>query len=514
MNQDGQLADESGRSISGRFEKLDQITSKMNSVATIFSKSGDDFVRVITNIKNDNGERAIETTLNKEGLPYKEVMKGNEYIGEADILGSLYITKYIPIFYGEDVIGIYFIGVPMQSVNKIVDAGQRSLAKSFVITSIIILIVTSISSYFVGDKISRPILDLTTVVKRHSELDFRFDEKSKAANYLNRKDEIGIMVKSLANMEQNVRELLTTTLDASNQMAASSEELTGISNQSASASDEVARTIEEIAKGASDQARDTEESVASVQEMGQLIEEEKQNIQELNNISEEINRQKEDGFSILNDLIEKTEENNKAVMSVHEIIIGNNVSAERIEDASSMIQSIADQTNLLALNAAIEAARAGEAGRGFAVVADEIRKLAEQSNRFTEEIKEVIMDLKARSEEAVQTMNKVTEIVGLQTKSVQETHKKFDMIADSVEASKAIIDKLNSMSSMMDEHKIKLIDIMQNLSAISEENAAGTQEALASIEEQVDSVKEIANASEGLSHLAEELQQLIVKFKI
>lgn len=75
INQDGQLADESGRSISGRFEKLDQITSKMNSVATIFSKSGDDFVRVITNIKNDNGERAIETTLNKEGLPYKPIRK-------------------------------------------------------------------------------------------------------------------------------------------------------------------------------------------------------------------------------------------------------------------------------------------------------------------------------------------------------------------------------------------------------------------------------------------------------
>jgi len=194
--------------------------------------------------------------------------------------------------------------------------------------------------------------------------------------------------------------------------------------------------------------------------------------------------------------------------------LSNNESAEKIETASEMIQSIADQTNLLALNAAIEAARAGEAGRGFAVVADEIRKLAEQSNSFTNDIKGVIDELKTKSSNAVDLIQETKQVVDEQAGSVGETERKFENIAEAIDAIKGVIDKLNQSSALMGENKNSIIEITQNLSAFSEENAASTEEASAAMEEQSATVEEIASSGDNLAKVAEELKTLIDSFTI
>ncbi|WP_051823817.1 methyl-accepting chemotaxis protein [Clostridium sulfidigenes] len=515
LNDDGKLIDSNGKPIDGDYEYIDELTEGMDIVATVFAKSGEDYVRVLTTIRDDKGERVIGTKLDAGGKAYEEISKGNEYFGEADILGEKYMTKYVPIFGdNSEVIGIYYVGKSVESILDIYNKGVLSNIKSVVIIIVIGLIISIAISYGLGASITKPIVALTNTIKKQSNLDFKFNEKDETLNYLKRKNEIGIMANSLKIMEDNVRDFVIKTSEGAEKVVATSQELTATAEQSAIASEEISRTIENIASGASSQAQDTGEAALSVEEMGNLLEENKEYTEELNNAAKDIEKEKEEGFIILKDLVLKTGESNNASNQVYEIIISNNESAEKIEKASTMIQSISEQTNLLALNAAIEAARAGEHGRGFAVVAEEIRKLAEESNNFTGEIKTVIEELKLKSENAVNRMKEVKGIIDSQSESVEKTEEKFHRISNSIEITNNVIDKLNESSEKMNENKEKLVELMQNLSAIAEENAAGTEEASAAIEEQSASIEEIANGSEGLVNIIDELQGIINKFTV
>ena len=212
--------------------------------------------------------------------------------------------------------------------------------------------------------------------------------------------------------------------------------------------------------------------------------------------------------------MEVTKKGNDAYKAMTSVLVEANKSADQITTASEMIQSISDQTNLLALNAAIEAARAGEAGKGFTVVAEEIRKLAEQSAGFTEEIRKVIEGLKRSTQEAVDTMTQVGSMVGDQMSSADETQANFTQIADAVSDSENIIDKITAYASDIVEKNNNVVSVVENLSAIGKENAATTQEANASVETQTQSIHNILDESENLANLAQNLQEQVSKFKM
>lgn len=391
--------------------------------------------------------------------------------------------------------------------NKI----NASLAIIFLVSEILMIIILNI---ILNRNVFKPISDITGIINKLSSLDFSSDNQTVLSKKISSKNEIGIMTTALIEMKSSVREFIIKTSDTSELVAGSAEDLTANSQQSSTASNEVARAIEEIAKGASEQARDSETSVENVEQMRILLEQDENHLNELNLATNNIEKQKEEGFEILEELIQKTKNNNTASQNVYEIILKNHESAEEIETASGMINSIAEQTNLLALNAAIEAARAGESGKGFAVVAEEIKKLAEQSNSFTNDIKKVIEELKSNSQAAVQEVLKVKSIGDSQTESVKETESKFILIAEAIDSIKSIIENLNNSKNSINNNKDKLLNLIQNSAAISEENAAGTQEASASTEELSANIEEISNSSEGLSRMAEELQMLLQKFKI
>lgn len=376
-----------------------------------------------------------------------------------------------------------------------------------------ILIVGVLASILLGKAISKPILGISQDIKSIANYDLSIDN-DQFKKYIKRKDEIGEIAVSLSSMKANLKVLVEKISSGSQHLAAASQEMTATSQQSATAANEVAKTIEEIATGASDQAQETQNGAVNVRQLGDYVNDNKEMLNRLNVILGGVNKLKDDGLETVDSLVEQNQVSQKAAQQVSEIITQTNVSSVKIETASQMIKSIANQTNLLALNAAIEAARAGDAGRGFAVVADEIRQLAEQSNKFTDEITQVINELINKSQEAVEVVKNVSEVTTQQTQSVNRTNIKFKGISGAIEKMKEQIEKIDDSSTKMVEKKEALVAVLENLSAISQQNAAGTQQASASVEEQTASMDEIASTSEDLAKLAQELQGVIEQFKI
>ncbi|HHX59862.1 MAG TPA: methyl-accepting chemotaxis protein [Epulopiscium sp.] len=440
-----------------------------------------------------------QTAVN-DGVPYS-----SESYYEAENI-RVYDITFPAVVNGKN-IGALSIGYSMERIRKSIAANVAIT----IISGLVVFVLLGIVLFSASNYAIKIVNKLKGQMGFMATGDFTNDIPE---DLTSKRDEFGQISQAVSRMQTSIKDVLRSVIGASEQLAASSEQLTATSEQSAMAANEVAKVIEDIAHGATDQAKETEDGVFAISVLGDLVMQNRSDIEELNKTTERVNTLKNEGLTILQDLVEKTNINSKSSKQVQKIIINTNESAEKIVTASEMIKSIADQTNLLALNAAIEAARAGESGRGFAVVADEIRKLAEQSTNFTGEISTIITDLTNKTLDAVHTMEELEKVVASQSESVSMTNNKFDGIAQAIEEMKNVIEKVSQSSDQMAHKKEDIIGIIEQLSAISEENAAGTQEAAASVEEQTASTQEIAHSSEELARIAEELNERVAQFKI
>ena len=390
--------------------------------------------------------------------------------------------------------------------------GSISLMRNNMIILIIFaLIISMIVTYIIGHLIAKPI----TTVTNYSEILANYDiTQDLPKSLLKRKDEIGGLSRSLQNVIDNLRSMVGGIRNDSEHLAATSQEMTAVAGQSALAAGEVSKTAEEIANGATEQAISTASGSDKAMILGEQIEKNTYHMTHLNMASGQVLQVIKEGLADIEKLISITEEANNASKEIHDAILKTNNSSIKIAEASNLIASISAQTNLLALNAAIEAARAGDAGRGFAVVADEIRKLAEQSSNSTLAIDNIVNDLQLNSNDAVVKIERISDIAKEQTSGVINNKDKYMLIDKAMQGVSRATEELDLSGIEMEKMKDEILNTLENLSAIAEENSAATQEVTASMEEQAASIEEIADASEGLASFAQELQTLIMKFKM
>jgi methyl-accepting chemotaxis protein len=164
------------------------------------------------------------------------------------------------------------------------------------------------------------------------------------------------------------------------------------------------------------------------------------------------------------------------------------------------IEDIADQTNLLALNAAIEAARAGEQGRGFAVVADEVRALAERTTRATREIGEMIKTIQTETRAAVNAM----------TQGVREVETGTGEASRSGLALQQILDQINNVAMQINQ----IATAAEEQTATTSEISSNMMQITDAVQETARGAEESAHASDMLARQAEELKQLVGRFRI
>ena len=360
----------------------------------------------------------------------------------------------------------------------------------------------------------RPLKKTVAEIDRIARYDLTEGDMANVRSMTARKDEIGSISRNIVLMFDNLRSIVRQIEQSSTTVSDNAAALADQTRQLKRSSDEISTTMNDLSNAAMSQAGDTTTSANEVAVLDGLIVRNIGDTENLRSNADEMDQVKNNGLAAIKDLIEKTARSRESIAVVREAMQQNNEQAQKIEATSQKINDIADQTNLLSLNAAIEAARAGDAGRGFAVVAEEIRGLAEETNSLTNEIGSIIQGLLEKTADATQNMESMEKIFEEQERSVGETKKNFIQIEQCLESVQASVHTLYESSSSMTGSKEIIVEMIEGISAASQENAAGSEEVLAAVETQDSVITDITGMTQNLLSVAEELMEQAHKFSL
>jgi len=368
----------------------------------------------------------------------------------------------------------------IEEINKFVDLQKQKInedgenveavTESIKRVALILLLAGIILGLIIAFSITKPITialaQVGNVSAQYAEGDFRETIRYKSA------DELGQLANALNKMKESFVEVIIKLKDSSGQLNESARELAAQAQQTSAGASETASTVGEIATTVNEVANNAKEvSVLSEKASGEA-EIGAQGIARVNGQMQIIATTSDEASMVVGEL-------SNTLNQVNQIV--------------DLITSIADQTNLLALNAAIEAARAGEQGRGFAVVAEEVRKLAEQSASAAKDINHLIEKVQDESKKAVNAMVEGNKQVKEGSVVTEEVGNNLNIIISSV---------------------AELAEQIQSVAVASEQISSGVQNAAGTIEEQTAAIEEVSASTEQLTHMANELNDLVEKFKV
>lgn len=343
------------------------------------------------------------------------------------------------------------------------------------------IILSALGLYGYFRRAFRPIDEVVTTLSQVAEGNLNCKMPQRLAN-----DETGLLIGSLCDMVEQLRNLVQDISGATDQLVQGSAELSTVTQESRQ---RILRQKEE-----------TDQVATAVNEMAATVQEVSANAANAAAAATQANQQADDGLEVVQATIASIDKLATDIRQAGEVIARLKHESENIGSVLDVIRGIAEQTNLLALNAAIEAARAGEQGRGFAVVADEVRTLASRTQQSTQEIQRMIENLQEGAAEAVQVMALSD---GSSAKTIEKAQS-ADIALDSIHRSVTQISELNTQIARAADEQATVAEMINASAVRISEHAEGSAQA----------TEQTANASAEISSIGDRLDGLVRRFTL
>lgn len=460
--------------------------------------------RFITSIKDKSGNRVEGTKASEE--VWNIVKTGKDYQSDGiDISGAKYYVYYTPVCTDDGkVIGMAFAG----EKEAIVNDARNNLMISFVKIALVLTVVYLIILIWLARVIRKPIAKTAADIENiaNGNISNEISGSSQIAETDKLITASRILKEKLNDIVSGVNEHVLNL----QQDTASLKERADFCNDGTK---QISQAMEELSVTAVTLAENVQDVNAKSLEMGNAITDIDGDVQVLSDNSNHMDKANEDAAKSIETVLDSSNRSSAIVEKITNQIEETNQAISSINEAVDLIMDITGQTSLLSLNASIEAARAGQAGRGFAVVADEIKKLSEQSAQGADAIKQVADNIFEKSNESVALVNEVRELIGKEQEDISVTKESFEILSKTINDNLVAVSRISEKTKQLDTIKQAIIGNINDLSAISEENAASNQEVSANITNIAESIDEMNTATGHVRQISGKLAELMEYFK-